>query len=484
MRTPGMRSARAVYKTDKRRYPMKRAIVVLANLAMILSLVAVSCAPAVTPTSEVVKETVIVKETVVVEPTPVPEEKPPWWVPEGEEVTLSYWFCMTEKEAAEREELKRFEEEHPRIKVDLSVTPCGEFDVKAKSAFAAGNPPDVFVWAADGLWDYGEEGLLVDLGPFFERDLNLDDFYAPVKELIQARDGTYYGMGRNWVVGLLFYNQNLFDEAGLSYPDESWTWQDYREAAKALTKDVDGDGRIDQYGTFISPNFLQGDPIIWSFGGRVYDPADNKVHFSDPESIEALQFLADFILEDKSAPQRAVVSTWGEMREDPFKTGSVGMNINGAWMLGRYADLTEFNWGVAPLPKGPEGRFCYGGADTLFISKHAEDRGVAEQAWELMRWLISPEGGISWYTVNIAHMPGNSKIAESSEYRAAVAPYADTIEVMKYSQQFVVVPFTKYWREWRAKVDSLLTDGFYGMMSMEDAVNLADEETNAILEEW
>lgn len=464
---------------------MKRILVVVLGLTMILNLVAVSCAPAATPTPEVVKETVVVQETVVVEPTPVPEEKPPWWVPEGEEVTLTYYFCMTEKEAAEREELARFEEEHPRIKVELLITPCEESDVKLRTGFAAGDPPDVFVYASDALWDFGEEGLLADLGPFIERDLNLDDFYEPVKAQIQARDGTYYSVGRNWVVSVLLYNQDLFDEAGLSYPDETWTWEDFREAAKKLTKDVDGDGKIDQYGAFVAPDHLMADPIIWAYGGTVYDPAENKVHFSDPKSIEALQLLADMILVDESAPPGALTTTWGQLREDPFATGKVAMRINGAWMLGRYADLTEFNWSIAPLPEGPEGRFCYGGSDQLFISKAAEDRGAIEQAWELLRWLVSPEGGISWYAVsNPGHMPGNRKIAESSQYLAAVSGCKDEIEILKYSQQFGVIPFTKYWREWRAKVNALLTDAFNGVISVDEATKIADEEANAILAEW
>lgn len=456
---------------------------------LLLAMVVTACAPAATPTPEKIVETVEVpvKETVVVEvtPTSIPEEKPPWWVPEGEEVTLTYYFCMTEKEAAEREELARFEEEHPRIKVNLLVTPCAEADVKLKTDFAAGNPPDVFVWAADGLWDFGEEGLLVDLGPFIQRDLDLDDFYTPVKDMIQTRDGTYYSIGRNWVVSVLLYNQDLFDAAGLSYPDDTWTWEDFREAAKELTKDVDGDGKIDQYGAFVAPDHLMADPIIWAYGGTVYDRAENKVHFSDPKSIEGLQLLADMILVDKSAPPGELVTTWGQLREDPFATGKVGMRINGAWMLGRYADLTEFGWSIAPLPKGPAGRFCYGGADQMFISKAAEDRGVVEQAWELLRWLVSPEGGISWYAVsNPGHMPGNSKIATSSQYLAAISAYKDEIEVLKYSQQFGLNPFTKYWREWRAKVNAVLTDAFNGVISMEEATKVADEEANAILAEW
>jgi len=456
------------------------------SLTAMVALVAVSCAPAVGPTPEVVRETVVVEQTVVVEATPVPEEKPVWWVPEGEEVTLKYWFCMTEKERLERVELARFEQEHPRIKVEVSLDACADYATTLKAAFAAGTAPDVFISVTDHVYEFGDEGFLVPLDPFIARDFpELADFFPVVHEGMTGVDGNRYALGRDWVITGLFYNKDLFDEAGLAYPDDTWTWQDFREAAKKLTKDVDNDGRIDQYGAFVAPDYYTGDSIIWSFGGRVYDPEDNKTHFSDPKSIEALQFLADMILEDKSAPGGQLVTTWGFLREDPFATGQVAMRIHGCWMLGRYKDLTEFDWGIARSPEGPAGSFNTSGMDSFFISKNAEDRGVEEQAWELVRWLSSPEGGILWYTEsNPGHMPAHIGIAQSPEYKVAIAPYIEHIEVIQASQAGGVNPFVKYFREWRTKTNAVLVDAFNGLISMEEAARIADEEANAILAQW
>ena len=472
---------------------MRKAIAVSVGVVVLMSLALGQCAPGPTPTPEVIEKTVEVEKTVVVEvektvvvePTPVPEEKPPWWVPEGEEVVLSYWMNMPEKEASTRAELERFEEEHPRIKVDLIANPGAEALAKFRSALSAGNPPDVVLLVSDASWDYGDQGELVDLGPFIKRDLNLDDFYPATLEHCWGCDGNWYSLPLNWVASVITYNKDLFDEAGLDYPDETWTWEDFKVAACELTKDTDGDGSIDQWGAFVAPDHLQGDPIIWSMGGRVYDPADNRVHFSDPKSVEALQFLADLILKDECAPPGSLVDGWSQARTRPIATGRVGMRINGSWMLGWFRDLTEFDWGIAPVPQGPEGRFSYFGADTLHITKKAEERGVTEQAWELVRWLVTPDGGISWYTAaNPGHMPANRTIAESSQYKAAIADIQDHVDVIQYAAQFGKNPFTYGWREWRSKVNSVLSDAFNGQMSLEEAAQIADEEANAILEEW
>ena len=157
------------------------------------------------------------------------------------------WLVRTDPDMIEweKETIKNFEKEHPNIKVKLETIPQAEIDQRLSTMIAGGNVPDVWSsnWADSGFATYRQMGALLDLTPYIENDAqqlkgipeNLMDIYKI--------DGKFYGVPMLSIGSFVFYNKDLFDEAGLEYPptdwnDHSWDWDKAIEYGQKLTKDT------------------------------------------------------------------------------------------------------------------------------------------------------------------------------------------------------------------------------------------------------
>ncbi|OYD15999.1 hypothetical protein CH333_04585, partial [candidate division WOR-3 bacterium JGI_Cruoil_03_44_89] len=109
-----------------------------------------------------------------------------------------------------------------------------------------GTPPDVFYMGIEDFPVYVSGGSLMNLEPFLQEDTtwNAGEYYQVLLGGFRYRD-SLYGIPKDWSPLVLYYNKNLFDEAGVSYPDENWTWDDFLDAAIKITKDENGDGEPD-----------------------------------------------------------------------------------------------------------------------------------------------------------------------------------------------------------------------------------------------
>jgi multiple sugar transport system substrate-binding protein len=184
----------------------------------------------------------------------------------------------------------------------------------------------------------------------------------------------------------LYYNQDLFDKAGMPYPNENWTWDDFLAAAQKLT--IKQGDETTQWGTDLG--YLGGwdggwQMLMWTRGGKVQDTNFNpdKLYLDAPEVIDALQWLQDLIYKHKVAPPPAVVSAL-QQAGGPFLSGKVAMVVDGCWMLSAYKG-GSFKLGMTVIPKGPAGRFnpiWY--AMTFVIPEASKNKPLA---WEWARWL-------------------------------------------------------------------------------------------------
>ena len=103
---------------------------------------------------------------------------------------------------------------------------------------------------------------------------------------------------------VVYYNKNLFDAAGLAYPSDDWTWDDFVSTAKALTKDTDGDGLTDQFGIGTEASIFRLAPMIWQNGGDIVDDPVNpkRLTLDTPAAKEALQWFIDLQVKHKVMP--------------------------------------------------------------------------------------------------------------------------------------------------------------------------------------
>lgn len=216
--------------------------------------------------------------------------------------------------------VEEFERLHPDIEFELQTAAAvggatGYFDA-LQIRIAGGDPPDVFIGWEGWTEPWAKMGVILNLDPLLEEDpeINREDF-GPESLLtgVFSYNGNLYMLPIEYIPAPtgLFYNKKMFDEAGINYPTDEWTHKEYLSAAKRLTKDFDGDGRIDQYGTVFGTWFVPWLSAIWSNGARFFNEEETKCVINEPKAIEAIQMYADFINKDKVAPTSSFMNTLG-----------------------------------------------------------------------------------------------------------------------------------------------------------------------------
>lgn len=311
--------------------------------------------------------------------------------------------------------LDRYQKQHPNVSIEIQQVPGNQYYQRLKIQFAAGVAPDIMQLAYDQLPSFAARDTLHPLDRLIERDgFPVDGMFPELAPALKYH-GDYYGLPRGWTTFVLYYNKDMFREAGAPFPHEGWTWDDFLLACRKLTKDTDGDGRIDQ---FACDAPVQADGIafwIWQNGGRMFTPDMRKCLLDSPEAIGALQFLSDCQRRYHVFPspdQAQDLGGGGEM----FRNGRQAMFIQGRWGCltfrgARYADGRAIDWDVGPVPMNKQK------ATVLFANCYVlrKDGPNLEEAWKLMQWLTGPEGQAHQARTG-RDMPSFVSVAESPDF--------------------------------------------------------------------
>lgn len=256
---------------------------------------------------------------------------------------------------------REFERENPGIVIREEKIPGSkEYVSKMLLSFVAGTEPDIMSLDASSAAIFIENGVLKDLRPLIENDPSFDlgDYYENVVK-IASRGKQVYAIPGDFTPMVIYYNKRLFDEAGVPYPPDDWTYDDFLEKAKKLTIP-----EKQQWG-FKFDNWMPGWIMwIWNMGGDVLNspspaPGGEGVGgrgadgaFNSPQSATAIQFLHDLVNVHKAAPTLGQVASLGV---NPFLDGKAAMAVSGHWeMVGIQAakNIKLEDIGIAPFPSG------------------------------------------------------------------------------------------------------------------------------------
>jgi len=273
-----------------------------------------------------------------------------------------------------------FNEKYPDIKVTLQQIP-EEFPTKIFTMAAAGTLPDVVrVWEPMVL-EFGRAGQVIDLQPMVdaEPDFHPEDFIESLWKF-PVIAGKRFGIADGWNGHLCFYNKDLFDQAGVPYPDENWNWDDYVARARKISKPEEKIWGSD--GLFIG--WLHWSyKLIWQNGGQVYNEDYTECLLDRPEAIEAIQYWADLLHEAVIMPSPAQAEGLGDL----FQSGHAAMQRVGTWVMGPLAKA-PFKWDMVPEPKRKERRTLLHTAFNV-IPTTTKDK---ETAWKWLNWIVGPVG--------------------------------------------------------------------------------------------
>ncbi len=303
-------------------------------------------------------------------------------------VKIPSWWAPHEIRGAE----KFFDEEFtPKTGIKVQYEYIGEsYFEKLWTRIASGNPYDIMTFNADMVQEFIDKGALMPLDDLIKRDkYDLRDFFPITLEHWRGRkDGKLYGLSNDMGSFHFYYNANLFKSAGLPFPKYPWTWDKFLSYAQRLTKDANGDGRIDQWGYIGAGG--QDAWNIWSGtnGAFLFNKEVTKCLIDDPKVIKALQFYQDLTYKYKVAPPPELIQLTSG---DTFLAGNVAMMLDGTWQVGYLRDKgAKFDWDVVLPPRGPDTDRIYIPNFTAgwVISKGAKD---PEAAWAAMKSYASKE---------------------------------------------------------------------------------------------
>ncbi len=339
---------------------------------------AVPAAPAAAPT-----------DTKVV---PAPTE-PPTATPEPVEITWLVWSDLQSVISIAQDVIvPEFEAQYPSIKVNLIIA-FSDYRIMFDGLLADGTPPDIFSTGWTGRFrDVAERDLLLDMTPYIESEgYDTADFMPSTLDL-QTMDGKIMGLPYIAFGNYIYYNKDLFDQAGIAYPpsnweDTSWTWDAFAADCQALTN-VSGSMFGASFG-FLYP--WESLAALW--GEDIYPATAYETGFAEtaaldnPQVFEAVQAYQDLMHSSKCIPNVMQYNQiW--MSGHPFVTQKAAMWLTDSWDMYIFRDITDFKWGIAALPYGDAGRLGMIQTDSWAISKGSAH---PEEAWTLLKYIVSPE---------------------------------------------------------------------------------------------
>lgn len=229
------------------------------------------------------------------------------------------------------------------IELTVSYMSKSAYFEKLNIGLPAGSAPDIIALNVPSDIDYSKRGFLLDISDLFES--GAIDLSRYPKHTIDAHtiDGVLHGVPRDYDSIAVYYNKAIFDAAGEPYPTGDWTWEEFVEVAKRITRADEG-----IYGTCVAsyPNSVVYD-MVYSNGGKAFDENGLCV-LNSAEAKDALKKLSDVILVDHASP---TIEEQAEMSSgNRFLNGMVGMLFNGSWSMASYAEALGDDLGVCALP--------------------------------------------------------------------------------------------------------------------------------------
>lgn len=371
-----------------------------------------------------------------------------------------------------------FERRYPHIRVRTN-TSLGDqgYDAKLLTLIAGKLAPDLFHVTQQNFPFYAAKGILLPLDDFLKRDADLSaDAFFP--QLLQAMrvQGRLVGLPTDFSTIVMLYNQALFRERGVRPPKEEWTWDDYLGACRALTRDTDGDGRPDVYGT-ANPNAYNRWPAwVWMNGGEILTPDGKRCLMDTPDSIGGLKFYVDLSREQHVAPTPG--QTLGQDFQDMFASQRAGIIADSRFAYKRFLRKRrlKFPWDLAPMPRGKTQAttFIWGGNCILKSTKHPQE------AWTFLKFLSGPEGAA------INHQAGNALAAYRPAAEAEIhhpldpnVPPGDHffLDAVRYGR---IAPFPAQFAEYNQAMQGL-QDAWLGLKTVDQACRDFTAEVNQLL---
>jgi len=398
----------------------------------------------------------------------------------GETITVLHGGGALETQEIVDSILKEFQKAHPEKKVEFQRGVGGRFWDKFKVMMAGKKVPWIFRADDDWVGEYFARGQFYDLTELVARDLDRGDYFIEAWKAFVYKNRVY-GVPFNGAVVALYYNKTLFDEAGLDYPSgTNYTWDEFLSDCKVLTRDTDGDGRIDQYGFGIRRQWLYPQTWIWRNGGTIYDYYRTKCVITEPQAIEALKWYTDLRNKHHVAPPAAMQREEGS---NLFFSGRIAMWEAGNWEIKTYNEIMKagkFQVGVTFVPAGKMGPLTRSTWEAWSMSYYVPKDKI-EECWEIIKYLSGKEGQKIMASLS-TYFPALKESAYSEIYNNPDTPLDESILLTMLERYSHISELVMQGAEmdslWNENIDGL----FLGTKTAEQAAKDIKQALDKLLE--
>ena len=303
-----------------------------------------------------------------------------------------------------------FEAANPGVRVELETVDWAVGRETIIQAVEMGNPPDIALIGARWVPEFVSLGLIEPLDRYMAINFR-ERFVSTVINEGAIYQGRIFGLPVATSTRALFYNLDLFEQAGLEAPPQ--TWEELRETAQAindLSDDVYGFGLQGGGGLETNTYYYY---FVWGNSGDLYNNDHTASALNQPEAVEAMEFLQQLVEDGLTQPNPTDIAY--ERRRgvaDVFQNGQLGMVINGPWLIHRLrAEAPDLRFGVAPIPYNTNPA-TYGVMDALTILSPSH---VKDLAWSFLVFLYDDQRRLD-YTLSAGVLPELKTVVAAPEF--------------------------------------------------------------------
>ena len=368
-------------------------------------------------------------------------------------------------------------EEHPDVKIEVQATGWDEYWTKLEASATSNSMPDIFWMHSNQMYKYADNGILADCSDIVDANSFSDISIANA----QGSDGKVYGVPKDKDLVVLVYNKEIFDQAGVTYPDDTWTWDNLTEASEKI---------YEQTGKYGYMAYAHDQIGYWNFvyqnGGEILNEDGTKAEYTEKATSDAIKFYVNLQNNDWCPTQEQFANT---SATEQFFSGQGAMFFAGSWDLANLCSTyTDMNgkWDVAVLPKCPNPESGDGRAvisNSVSYATAAEGKNK-DTAMDFLKFLASEEGqkiqGESGVAIPAYNGLEDTWVNTFAENGYDIHP-ENIIPMFDYSVKYVNNPSRP---SWEPKVEQTVLDIYAGNTSVDDGIqNMQDIVTEAIAED-
>lgn len=388
---------------------------------------------------------------------------------DAEPVTIQFWNGFTASDGdILREIYDRFNAENGKgITVEMDIMPWDNLFESLAPALATNTAPALLLLGSERIPEYAASGGIVALDDFWGwSGLDVNNYLENVRQTFVLNDITY-GIPMQYNTQYLYWNKDLFTEAGLDPEAPPTTFEEMVSYAEAMT-----DASKEQYGMGIATGNANITNFLWSNGGDWLNADQTEAVCDSPEAVEVLTMLQG-IFENGYSP----VGMTGADLDNLLYAGQLGMYINGPWLINGCHEA-GLNYGIGAVPAANDGNLQVPGGGVAFMVTSSADEAQKEACYEAMKYWLSKDVLKEW-SIRNGFPPFSEEVIADPEVQAD-----EILNILGPLTQYGRLPFAgmpEYSQIAGDYLDPLYEQLMYGQITPEDCAAQMEEGINAVV---